>query len=65
MKIYDELKMKPHYAQGCFALGELYAGAGQTEKARENLTKAQAMFQEMGMDYYLNRTKKLLESLQA
>jgi len=63
MKIYDELKMKPSYASGYLALGELYAGTGQREKAHENLAKAQAMFEEMGMDYYLARTKKLLESL--
>jgi class 3 adenylate cyclase/tetratricopeptide (TPR) repeat protein len=64
MKIADELKIKPYYAQGCFALGKLYAGAGHKEKARENLTKARAMFEEMGMDYYLAQANKLLESLE-
>jgi len=64
MKILDELKMKPAYATGYLALGEFHAGIGQKEKSRENLTKADAMFQEMGMDYYLARTKKLLESLE-
>ena len=63
MNVADELETKPSYATGCLALGELYAGAGQKEKARENLAKAQAMFEEMGMDYYLLRTKKLLETL--
>ena len=61
MKILDELKTKPHYAMCYFNLGELYADAGQKEKAIENLKKAEAMFQEMGMDYWLARTKKLLE----
>jgi class 3 adenylate cyclase/tetratricopeptide (TPR) repeat protein len=60
-KILDELETKPFYAQGCFYLGELYADAGQKEKAIENLKKAEAMFQEMGMDYWLARAKKLLE----
>jgi tetratricopeptide (TPR) repeat protein len=63
MKVFDELKTKPAFATGCLALGELYAGAGEREKARENLAKAQAMFQEMGMDHYFIRTEKLLESL--
>jgi class 3 adenylate cyclase/energy-coupling factor transporter ATP-binding protein EcfA2 len=61
MKILEELETKPFYAQGHLFLGELYADAGQKEKAIENLKKAEAMFQEMGMDYSLARTKKLLE----
>jgi tetratricopeptide (TPR) repeat protein len=61
MKMADELKAKPFYAQGHLFLGELYANAGQKEKAIENLRKAETMFQEMGMDYWLARTKKLLE----
>jgi tetratricopeptide (TPR) repeat protein len=61
MKILDELETKPAYAQGYINLGELYADAGQKEKALENLKKAERMFQEMGMDYWFARTKKLLE----
>jgi len=64
MRVCDELKMKPAYATGYLALAELHAGIGQKEKARENLKKAEAMFQEMDMDDYLVRTKKLLGSLQ-
>ncbi len=62
MKILDELEIKPYYSQGYLYLGELYAGAGQKEKALKNLKKAEAMFQEMGMSYDLARTKKLLET---
>jgi tetratricopeptide (TPR) repeat protein len=61
MKILDELETKPLYAQGYLFLGDLYADAGQKEKAIENLRKAEAMFQKMGMDYWLARTKRLLE----
>ncbi len=61
MKILDELETKPAYAWGCFFLGEIYANAGQKEKAIENLKKAETMFQEMGMDYWLAQTRKLLE----
>ena len=63
MKILQELEEKPHYTQGYLNLGELYADAGQKEKASENLKKAEAMFQEMGMDYWLARTKKLLQMI--
>ena len=61
MKILEELETKPAYAGGYLNRGELYADAGQKEKALENLKKAEAMYQEMGMDYWLARTKKLLE----
>jgi class 3 adenylate cyclase len=61
MKILDELETKPAYARGYFSLGELYADVGQKEKAIENLKKAEVMYQEMGMNYGLGRTKKLLE----
>jgi tetratricopeptide (TPR) repeat protein len=63
MKILDELGTKPDYAQGYLFLGELYADAGQKDKAFENLKKAETMFQEMGMDYWLARTKKVLEMI--
>jgi tetratricopeptide (TPR) repeat protein len=61
MKILDELETKPLYTLGYIFLGELYADVGQKEKALENLKKAEVMFQEMGMDYWLARTRKLLE----
>jgi tetratricopeptide (TPR) repeat protein len=63
MKILDELKMKAWYAPGYLYLGELYVKAGQIEKALENLRKAEDMFQEMGMDYWLVETRKLLAEL--
>ncbi len=64
LKILDELKLKPRYALGYLFLGELYADAGQKEKTVENLKKAEAMFQEMGMDYWLAQTKKQLQMIQ-
>ncbi|HXX33849.1 MAG TPA: AAA family ATPase, partial [Thermodesulfobacteriota bacterium] len=63
IKILEELEVKPYNAQGYLFLGELYAERGQKEKALKNLKKAEAMFQEMGMDYWLARTKKLLETV--
>jgi tetratricopeptide (TPR) repeat protein len=64
MKIADELKLRPFYALGYYYLGELYAHTGQREKALENLEKAEAMYQEMGMEYFLRRTQSELEKLQ-
>jgi class 3 adenylate cyclase/tetratricopeptide (TPR) repeat protein len=63
MKIHEELKIRPYYAQGHLFLGELYANAGQKEKAMENLKKAETMFQEMGMDYWLERTHEISAEL--
>ena len=63
IKIADELKGKPAYAQGHLFLGELYAHEGQKEKALEKLTKAETMFLEMGMDYWLDETRKVSAGL--
>jgi class 3 adenylate cyclase/tetratricopeptide (TPR) repeat protein len=63
VKIADELKAKPAYAQGHLFLGELYTHGGQKEKALENLRKAETLFQEMGMDYWLDETRKVSAGL--
>jgi class 3 adenylate cyclase/tetratricopeptide (TPR) repeat protein/energy-coupling factor transporter ATP-binding protein EcfA2 len=61
IKLLDELKLKPFFSQGYFCLGELYSDIGQEEKALENLKKAEGLFQEMGMDYWLRKTQAVLE----
>ena len=63
MKICDELKIKPFSAQGYLFLGELHTDRGQRENALENLKKAEGMFQEMGMDYWLAKTQEVLGRL--
>jgi tetratricopeptide (TPR) repeat protein len=63
IKILKELRMKPSVSIGNLWLGELYAYSGQREKAMENLKTAEAMFQEMGMNYYLTKTKEVLEKI--
>ena len=60
IKILDELKIKPFSALGYLFLGELHADRGQREKALENLKRAERMFQEMGMDYWLAKTQEIL-----
>jgi tetratricopeptide (TPR) repeat protein len=64
LKIYEELKIKTHYAPGYYYLGELYSDTGQEEKALETLKKAEGMFREMGMNYWLTKTHDILGTLQ-
>ena len=61
MKMLEELMVKAYFSRGYFYLGELYAEAGMKEKAVKTLKKAENLFQEMGMDYWLDRTRKILE----
>ena len=63
IQIVNELKLKPYSARGYLFLGELYADRGQREKALENLKKAEGMFKEMGMDYWLVKTQEVLDKL--
>jgi class 3 adenylate cyclase/tetratricopeptide (TPR) repeat protein len=63
IRIAEEIKFKPYTALGYFCLGELYAGAGQTEKAVDALKKAKGMFLEMGLDprsYWVAKTQEAL-----
>jgi class 3 adenylate cyclase/tetratricopeptide (TPR) repeat protein len=61
IKILNELSLKPFSAQGYLFLGELYGNRGQPDEAFKNLKKAEGMFQEMGMDYWLDKTQEILE----
>jgi tetratricopeptide (TPR) repeat protein len=63
INILEELGLKPYFAQGYLYLGEFYADTGQKEKGQENLKKAEQMFQEMGMDYWLAKTQEVLNRL--
>jgi hypothetical protein len=42
---------------------EIHADTGQKGLALENLKKAEGMFQEMGMDYWLGKTLEVLRRL--
>ena len=63
ISMFDELQIRPRYAVGLLRIGELYADAGRKEEALENLKKAEGMFREMGMDYWLDKTQELLALL--
>jgi tetratricopeptide (TPR) repeat protein len=60
IKILDELKVKPLVSVGYFYLGELYTDTGKQDKALNYLKKADEMYQEMDMDYYLTKTQEVL-----
>jgi class 3 adenylate cyclase/tetratricopeptide (TPR) repeat protein len=64
LAIHHDLKQKPIYSQGLMFLGEFYLDVGEKEKALESLKEAEGMFQEMGMDYWVDRTRKVLETMQ-
>jgi tetratricopeptide (TPR) repeat protein len=63
IKILEEMNVKPWCSEGYLCLGELYADTGKREKALQNLKKAEGMFKEMGMDYWLARTQGVLGRL--
>jgi tetratricopeptide (TPR) repeat protein len=63
IKILEGLKLKPQYSIGYLSLGELYMIRGEREKVLENFKRADRMFREMGMTYWLNITKHILEML--
>ncbi len=63
IRLLKELRMRPRYAIGYFELGALCAEAGRKEEALEHLKKAETMFQDMGMDYWLGKTQEVLARL--
>jgi tetratricopeptide (TPR) repeat protein len=61
--LLEELGIVAEYSIGYLWLGEVYAESGRREEAVENLKKAESMFQEMCMDYWLGKTKEVLGRL--
>ena len=45
---------------GYMFLGEVYAASGRPKEALDYLKKAEALFQGMGMDYWLGKTREVL-----
>jgi class 3 adenylate cyclase/tetratricopeptide (TPR) repeat protein len=58
--LLDQLGIPAESCLGYLWLGEVYAEAGRREEALENLKKAEGMFQEMGMDYWLGKAQEAL-----
>ena len=61
--ILEALKTKPDLAIGYLFLGELFALSGRKKEALDQLKKAEGMFLKMKMDYWPEKTRKILGSL--
>ncbi|MBM3298607.1 MAG: hypothetical protein FJY85_01480, partial [Deltaproteobacteria bacterium] len=61
---FKKLGMKPFYAQGFLHLGELFLNVGRNRAAIKYLKRAEKLFAEMEIGYWLSRTRKILESHQ-
>jgi len=59
----EEMKLRPWSAQGCLYLGELFELTDRREEAIENLKMAETMSREMGMGYWLDRSREALARL--
>jgi len=58
IQIVKDLKTKPLYSQCCLILAGFYLENKRQTKALINLLKARKMFKEMGMDYWLDLSKR-------
>lgn len=63
LKILSTLQTKPDVSIAHLFLGEIYWSLGLANKAADFLKNAAAMFEEMGMDYWLDKTQEILEQL--
>jgi class 3 adenylate cyclase/tetratricopeptide (TPR) repeat protein len=64
IRILDELKIKPWCSEGHLYLGQHYAETGNLQEARNHLKKAESAFREMGLEYWLQRTREVMALLQ-
>ena len=65
IEILESLKARVDLSTAQLFLGELYADRGRTEKAREHVKAAAAMFRDMEMDEWLDRAEKKLQDIGA
>ena len=56
--IFADAGLRPYYALANFYLAEIDAESGQTEKARGHMRVADNLFREMGMDYWVARSRE-------
>jgi tetratricopeptide (TPR) repeat protein len=63
IRLLEELEILYGSAEGYLWLGEVYAESGRQEEALENLKKAEGMFRDMGMDYWLAKAQEALAKL--
>jgi tetratricopeptide (TPR) repeat protein len=63
LKILSTLETKPDVSIAHLFLGELYSNLGRADKASTFLKEAARMFEEMGMEFWFNKTKVILKKM--
>ncbi len=63
MTLAKELGARPILARCTLGLGQLYRHAGPRPQAAEAFSQARALFQEMEMPFWLDRTEEAIRSL--
>ena len=63
INLLEELGIVAHSCLGYLWLGEVYAESGRREEALETLKKAEGMFRDMGMDYWLGKAQEALAKI--
>jgi len=63
LKILIDLETKPDVAVAHLFMGELFWNLGHSDQASSNLNEAAAMFEDMGMESWLARTRGILNNL--
>ncbi len=63
IRLLEELGLPTLFGISYMFLGEVYAAAGLQKEALEHLKKAETLFEKMGMDYWLGRTREVLAKL--
>jgi len=64
IEISKELSQKPDLAIGYLFLAELYATRNRNDLALDNLNKSMVLFEEMEMQYWPDKAKKILARIQ-
>ncbi len=59
IRLLEDLGLAPFFGTGYMFLGEVYAASGRQKEALEHLKKAEALFEKMGMDYRLGKTREV------
>ena len=64
IRLLEDLGLPPFFGTGYMLLGEVYAASGRPKEALEHLKKAEALFEQMGMNYWLGKTREVLTRIQ-
>ena len=64
IRLLEELGLPPLFGLGYMFLGEVYAASTRPKEALEYLKKAEALFEKMGMNYWLGKTREVLARIQ-